>query len=82
MTYIQAVENNKKFDLPKTWKKTKEIGDGKYHRWVKSPDGKIGFVLKMKSDEVAVAYPTKLLKTSYYFTTEIHKADWIKGAVI
>jgi hypothetical protein len=70
MTYTQAIENNKKFNLHQTWKNSKEFADGKYLRWVQSPDGKIGFLIRGNVNGVLIGYPIKVLKNSYYLTTE------------
>lgn len=79
MTYIEAVKNNERFKLPNTYKNPKEISEGKHLRWVKSPDGKIGFILKGKADEFLVGYPTKVLKNSCYLTVECYPSKEFKS---
>lgn len=78
MNYTQAIENNKQFNLPRTWKNPKKIADGKHHRWLQSPDGKIGFLIRGTSNEFVVGYPTKATKASVYLTVECYSAETSK----
>lgn len=75
MTYTIAAENNKQFNLTNTWKNPKEFRDGVNLQWVKSPEGKIGFLIRGRGDSVTVGYPTKVLKSSVYLEVECYPTE-------
>jgi hypothetical protein len=80
MTYTEAAEHNKQFNLPKTWKDPKAIRDGELHRWFQDPNGHIGFIKNgERHGEVIVHYPTRVLKVNFYLTTKCWKVDELKN---
>lgn len=70
MTFTQASEHNKQFDLFRHFRDPKKITDGpdgSRLKWVKDPLGKIGFVKSVRPSDgfILIFYPIKSLKQSY-----------------
>lgn len=65
MTYTEAsIHNTANYKLGTGYRESKEIADGKHHRWVIDPIGRIGYIKKTRPDAILVFYPVKSFKVS------------------
>lgn len=64
MTYTEAAAHNKQYSLYRAFRDPKQLANGANLRWVKDPEGKIGYVRgSCASDNTfLVLYPMKVLK--------------------
>lgn len=64
MTYTEAAKHNQQFNLTRFFKDPKQLGDGCELRWVRDPEGKIGYVrgIQQRTGNILVMYPIRTLK--------------------
>lgn len=67
MTYAEASKHNEQFGLKALWKDRMQ-GDGSNLRWVKDPEGKIGYIRATRSDAFLVIYPVQAMKANFRYT--------------
>lgn len=76
MTYAEASKHNEQFGLKALWKGRMQ-GDGSKLRWVKDPEGRIGYIGATRSDAFLVGYPVKVLKANYMYKIQAwDHAEW------
>lgn len=69
MTYAESANHNSQFGLKAIWKGRMQ-GDGSNLKWVKDPEGKIGYIGATRSDAFTIRYPVKVLKANHMFKVQ------------
>lgn len=79
MTYTEAAANNAKYNLTIFFRDPKKLCDGVNLRWVRDPDGMIGYVVgsQIGTGDVLIMYPVRVLKNHVQLQHKLHPmATW------